>query len=215
MQRVPPVVGMLNAGGDVGPGVADHLGAHREEESLGIERQFARHDEVAARAVGQERFRAVRVGRDLQAERAAHVRRDDVQRVRVGNDARGSNVSLDRLAALRGRVQGVAAAGRIVLTGRAARLDRCGRNAIDDEVHPRHMRSAQESGVNRRAVATRPVQREVAAGVFAHSRRARGQRRARIGRVGKRFVVDLDQFGSVARLARSGCHHHCHGLAGK
>ena len=178
---------------------------------------------VAGGAVGEESFRAIgvplhrppklpgcekhgdffRIGRDLHPEGASDIRRHDAQRARILDQPGRCHVLLDGLAALRGRVERVAAGGRVEHAGGTASFDGRGGHPVDDEVETSHVRRAGECSVRRFAVAAFPVQRDVAG----------GERRARIGDRRQRFVVDCDKLGRIARFANRLRNDHRHRLA--
>ena len=90
----------------------------------------------------------------------------------------------------------------MVLTDRGARFDGVGGDAVVGELERDGVLGAGERGVGRVLVAHHQREGDIAWRLVPHGGRARLDRILRADDGGQRFVVDLDQFGGVARLRR-------------
>ena len=186
-----------------------------------VERKFAGHDLVAALRVAEQRLRArrhpfdrpaadparrphhqriFRIAAVLHAEAAADVGRDHAQLglgdfQHLAGDGRARAVRV-----LRGRVERVAVAVGMILADRGARLDRVGGDAGVVELERDHVLGVGKRGVGRVLVAHHQRERDVVRRLVPHRRRARLHRILDGDDRRQRLVVDLDQFGGIARL---------------
>ena len=99
---------------------------------------------------------------------------------------------------LEAAMQRVAAGAAIVFAGDAARLERVGGDAVDDEALLDHVRGFGEGRVGRGLVAGLVEIRLVVRAIVVELRRAGLERLARRHHGGARRVVDLDALGGVA-----------------
>ena len=104
-------------------------------------------------------------------------------------------------------MQRVAAGAAVVFAGDAARLERVGGDAVDDEALLDHVGGLGEGGVGRGLVAGLVEIGLVVRAIVVELRRAGLERLARRHHRGARRVVDLDALGGVAgKLQRVGDH---------
>ncbi len=199
------------------------IDAQAQNLAVLVERQFAGDDLVAALRVAQQRFRARRhpfdrtaadaarrphhqrilgIAAVLHAEAAADVRRDDAQLGLGDFQHLGRHRRAGAVRVLRCRVQRVAVAVGMILADRGARLDRVGGNPAVVELERNHVLGAGERGVGRVLVAHHQRERNVVGRLVPHRGRARLHRIFDGDDGRQRLVVDLDQFGGVARLHR-------------
>ena len=206
--------------------IAEAREPQRQEGAVGIERELGGELVVAAVAVGDEAARAL-VGpldraaerargmqhadifgkrRRLHAERAAHVRRQDADLLRLDlEDLR--HVAAQAEHALRGRMQREAPARRIVDADRRARLHGAHHHATVDELDARHMRGLGEGGLDLLAVAVVVIERDVTRHIVIEQRGVRAHRLVRPGDGGQLIDVELDRLGRVFRLQHGFRHH--------
>ena len=156
---------------------------------------------------GRDRAHVARVERDLGAEAAAQVGRDDPDLV-LGHPGQGRVHRAVGVRRLAGRPQGQPAADRVVVGDRAAGLERRRVRARVDHVAVDHHVGRGEDRVGGRLVAGGPVEDAVAAGqVLADDRRAGVERGRGVDQRRQRLVVDGDQLERVPRRVPVGRHH--------
>ncbi len=150
----------------------------------------------------------LRIDRAAQPVAAADVAGDQPQ-LGLGNLQRvAGDVVAEQPRPLEAAMQRVAAGAGVVLAGHAARLDRVGGDAVDDEPLLDDVRGAGEGRIDRGLVAGLIEIGLVVRAVVVELRRTRLERVARRHHRGPRRIVDRDALGRVAReLERVGNHH--------
>ena len=207
-------------------------GADREEPPLGVERELRLGHVIAALAVAEEAFGALRdplhgppqppcrpgdehvlrVRRHLDPERPADVVGDDANpRFR---DSQRPGERCEQVAdALRRRPDRVPAVSGLVLGNDSAGLHRGDDQPIVDDVEPGDVGGARECGAGRVRVPSFPVQSDVAGGGRPQLRRTRLKRGAAVDHHVQLFVVHDDPIGGIRRGAAVLRDDHRHGVA--
>ena len=139
-----------------------------------------------------------RIDRAAQAVGAADVAGDQ-PKLALRNLHRGFGDGVaEQPGPLEAAMQRVAAGAAVVFAGDAARLQRVGGDAVDDEALLDHMRGLGEGGIGRGLVAGLVEIRLVVRAIVVELRRAGLERLARRHHGRARRIVDLDALGGVA-----------------
>ena len=201
--------------------------------TVGIERQFRLHREIAALIVAQESFAALagpldrasqpprrpahqrefRIERVAGAEVAADVARRDTHRgLRHAEDDRELALLPHHIAAA--GMQRVAAAAHIVDADRGARLHRYAGDALHLSVERNDMRSALECRLGGGRVTDIGIHADIGA-VLEHGRSAGRGRRHRAGDRIERLILHRDALGACLGGGERRGDHHRHRFAGE
>ena len=213
-------------------GIADIGRAQREEAARAIERQFEFRHQVAAlivadealRARGGELDRAAELARRPQhqpvfridavagAEIAADVERQHAQGVGLDAEHAREFAFLAHGAAAAG-MQRVAAAGRVVIGDRRARLERNAGDAADVEIHGDDIRRLREGALGRRGIAEIRIDQNIVGHLVPDRRGAGAHGVFGMQHEGQFVVDDVERFGRIERLRAGLRHHHGDRLA--
>ena len=158
------------------------IGAHRRRRvnsqaldyAVRVHSQFGLRDMIAAMGIGEEAFAALggpldrtaanalrgpdannflRINRDLRAEAAAHVGRDDAQLVLGCQAVEGRDHQPGHMRVLAGGIERVGFRAGVIGTDRGAGLHGIGNEAVVDKIELRNVRGILESGIGRRLIA--------------------------------------------------------------
>ena len=216
----------------VGAEIADDVEAHGEEGAVGIERDLADREVVAALRAGDEVLAALRhplhrpvqparglgrqgifaVGEGLGAEAAADIAGDDADLVlRHPEHARQGLAQAVHALARDG--EGEALRARIVLGDDAAGLHVVGDQALVLDLDLHHLGGLGEGGVDRRLVAHGRVERDVVGLLVPHGARAARDGAADADDRRPHRVVDADRLDGVAGLDQRVGDHEGDGVA--
>ena len=111
------------------------------------------------------------------------------------------------------RIEGRAAARRVVKRERRARLERHRGDAADVMREAHHLVGGGKRALGRLLVAEKGLDREIPRQLVPHRWRAGRKRGRRVEDEGQRLVFDRDRLGCVERLRQRLGHHHRHRLA--
>src|SRR5262249_56827249 len=137
--------------------------------------------------------------KQLHAEAAAHITRDDADAVlRDLEDAVGEQVTQE-MRALRRAPQCVGILARIVFADRAARLHRIDDDAVVDELKSYTVARAGRSSLHRGTIADLPVEAEIARGLVPHQGLDRFEGVRGINHGGEGVVIDRDELRRITR----------------
>ena len=110
-------------------------------------------------------------------------------------------------------MQGVSAGGGVVMPQRRARLQGCGGDARNMEIHLDHMIGSGEGAVGRLRIAEHGVDQHIIRRLVPYRRRAGGASGPRVGHPRQRLIIDDNGFRGVERLRLALRHHHGDALA--
>ena len=217
--------------GQIRAHVGDDIEREREETPLVVERQPRARDVVAAVAVAEKMFGAIAnpfhrpaqalggdrgqrifaIGKQLGAEAAADVGRDDAHL--VGRDAQDivADDVADDVAALAAERERVALA--VVFGDHAAGIEIIGHQPLIDDGQLDGPRGLREGRLGRRRVAEFGLEGEIARPVAPDLRRAGRERGDGADHVRQRLPVDRDRLGGILRRRQAVGDHEGDGVA--